>query len=266
MNITVTITSPVIAPPIPPEIAGRRGFILHDFQSAENNYTIWREYLPETEKFGEVMFEKMEKARQLFWFGFLKLYAAGTKTDTQLKSIWSGITAGNKAFCNKHGGTKNPPVPANTNMFIDYINNTGNMDSPMSQENLTTCGNKIILTGNKKSIGGTPFLGFWCLDSLAAMPVNLESHALLDYFIHAATTVTPDAGSQPNFPRNSIAPNGTYKCNPFPNLDGRKVPVPIFSARGITSEIMGIKVRENWLREDRICNLDDDENPSPYVR
>ena len=123
----------------------------------------------------------------------------------------------------------------------------------------------IIKTGNEKGIGGVPFVGFWCLDSLAPMPVNIQDHPLRDYFVHAATTITPLPGSQPNFPRHSIAPNGTFISNHFPAFDGRKVPLPLFSASGITGEIMGIKVRENWLRKDRVCPLDDDEMPSPIV-
>lgn len=261
MRISVTISPPV--PVIPPEIEGRRAFLLHDFQTAETNYSIFRSYLPETEKFGVAAFEIMQVERQKFWFGLLGFYAGGTKTEVQLRSIWSGLTAGNKAFCNKHGGTQNPRSDV---LYLDYINNTGNVDTPMAQESLTTCGNMIILTGGSRNIGGVPYVGFWCLDSLAAMPFGIEDSPLLDYFIHAATTITPDPGTQPNFPRHSIAPNGTFICNNFPNLDGRKIPVPVFSAIGAASEVMGIRVRENWLRADRVCKLDNDEFPSPMVR
>jgi hypothetical protein len=261
--VNATLTYTPIPPIIPPEIAGKRGFILHDHQSADTGYQIYREYLPETEKFGDVIFEQMGEARQWFWFNLLKLYGGSSYTDTQIRAKWRYITAGNLAFCNKHGTGNNP---GSTKEFWDFINNRGNTDAPAAQENLTTCGNMIILTGNEKGFGGTPFVGFWCLDSLAPMPTNIENHPLLDYFIHAATTITPLPGSEPNFPRHSIAPNGTFIVNHFPALDGRRVPVPVFSARGMTGEIMGLKVRENWLRADRVCPLDDYEMPSPVVR
>jgi hypothetical protein len=264
VNARLTFEYPVAPPVIPPEIAGKRGFILHDFQSAETGYALFRYKLPETEKFGDSFFEKMYEARQWFWFNLIVFYADGTKTMAQLKSFWAGLTAGNKAFCNKHGGQNNPPV-GNDAMFIDYINDTGNRDEPMSQENLTTCGNMIVLTGNNRSIGGVPYVALWCLDSTAPMPVNIQTHPLLDYFIHSATTITGDNGTRPNFPRNSIAPNGTFVVNNFPNLKD-KVPVPLFYAKGQQSEIMGLKVREGWLRADRVCKLDDDEMPSPLVR
>lgn len=263
MQIHINISVPVVDPLLPPEIAGKRGCILHDFQSAETGYAVARNYLPETEKFGDSLFEKMYEARQRFWFAMLKFYADGSKTERELKAIWSGLTAGNKAFTNKHGGTNNPN---STKCFWDYINGTGNTTEPMSQENLTTCGNMVILTGNEKSIGGVPYVGFWCLDSLAPMPMGFESHVLHNYFIHAATTATPIKGTEANFPRHSVAPHGTYKCNHFPNLDGRKVPVPVFSARGEPSTLIDVRVRENWLRKDRVCKLDDDENPSPVVK
>lgn len=264
MDAFVTATLEYPEPPIiPPEIAGKRGFILRDYQSAETGYQIYREYLPQTEKFGVVTFEQMKEDRQKFWFGFLKFYGGSAYTDAQIRSKWRYITAGNLAFCNKHGTGNNPNSDKE---YWDYINNQGNTDTPASQENLTTCGNMIILTGNEKGIGGIPFVGFWCLDSLAPMPVDFQDHALRDYFIHAATTITPLPATEPNSPRHSIAPNGVFICNHFPALDGRKVPIPVFSASGMTGEIMGVKVRENWLRKDRVCKLDDDEMPAPVVR
>jgi len=264
MKISITVTQPNTPPLQPPEIAGKRGFILHDFQTAETNYLLFRYNLPETEKFGDALFEQMNEARQKFWFSLVEFCAGGRVTLSALKSFWAGLTAGNKAFCNKHGGKDNPPA-GNTKKFIDYINGTGNVNEPMSQENLTTCGNMIILTGNSRSIGGVPYVGFWCLDSTAPMP-NIIGHVLFNYFVHSATTITGESGTHPNFPRHSIAKNGTFVCNNFPSPFGGKVPVPAFSARGQQSEIMGIKVRENWLRADRVCKLDDDETPSPLVR
>jgi len=266
--ITATFDWPPVPPTIPPEIAGKRGFILHDFQSAESNYSIFREYLPETEKFGDAAFESMGEARQWFWFGMMRFYGGEYYTEEELRKKWRYITAGNLFICNKHGTGNNP---GSKTEYWDFINNQGNTDTPAAQENLTTCGNMVILTGAEKNIGGKGYLGFWCLDSIAPMPVNFQDHPLRDYFIHAATTVTPLPGSEPNFPRHSIAPNGTFVCNHFPAfdkipLDKRKVPFPIFSARGTKGEIMGVKVRENWLRKDRICKLDDDESPSPVVR
>ena len=127
MKINITITQPSSPPIIPPEISGKRYFILHDWQSAETGYQIYREYLPETEKFGYVTFEKMYEERQWFWYNLMKFYGGTAYTEEEMRKKWRYITAGNLAFCNKHGTHNNPRNPTE---YWDFINNEGTTETP----------------------------------------------------------------------------------------------------------------------------------------
>jgi hypothetical protein len=270
-TLDVHIAWPQVAPEIPAEMRGCLGFILHDFQSTDviPSYRprMWQKCqtlpqekwygLPETEKLGDAQFEQMNETWQWFWFAWLDYYSPATVTMATIKKRWSDLTAGNKAFCNKHGGINNP----NTDKaYADYINGTNLHMDPMAQENATTAGNPVILTGNSRSIAGAPFLGVWCLDRTQA-PLALLDHPARDCFIHSAVVCRPEQGSEPNFPAEAPAPHGTYIVNNFPHCDGNKVPVPLVSARGRLGDFMGIPVRENWIRQTRLCRLRDYEFP-----
>lgn len=279
MQVTVAITTPSI---LPPELAGKRAFLLHDFQCDDDNFTAYYPRvcnsdgtpklvngkaigLPETEKMGDAIFEPMDEARQFFWFELLTHEAKGTLTLAILQQRWSDLTAGDKFACNKHGGIRNPRTEKR---YWDYINDTHYLtDAPMAQENLTTCGNMVILSGREKNSAGVTYKGVLCLDG-TQLPTSVEiiAHPLYKYFIHRATTCRPEKANVVNFPRRAIAPYGTYVVNPFPHLGGLDVPVPFISSRGEQSELMGLSCRENWIAERRLVTLDDDESPSPYVR
>jgi hypothetical protein len=245
-----------------PELRGKRAFILHDFQCKdfEPYYKprVWDKKvgLPETEKLGDAIFEQMSEAWQWFWYNWLDTYTHPTITSTDLKRRWKDLTDGAKAFTNKHG----------SDQYADYINGANLEKAPMAQENVTTAGNIVVLTGNHRSMGGKPFWGVWCLDRLSPPPNLDENHPARDCFIHAATVCRPEPAEGENFPRHAIAPNGTYVVNNFPHCDGNKVPVPFVSARGAASTFMGLNVRENWIWEGRLCPLDDDEFPAPTMR
>lgn len=242
---------------IPPEMRGLLGFIEHDFQSSETSF-LPRVYgekygLPETEKLGDNMAEDMVEAWQWFWFDLLSLFSPPEKTEAQIKQSWADLTHGAKFKTNKHGWN---------NGYTDYINRVNiELDKPMRWENVTTCGNPVLLTGEKRNFGGNEFQGVWCLDTTFDPPADFIGHPAFDCLVHSATTCRPERGTQPNFPLHSIAPNGTFLCNNFPHTEGRRVPVPFQSARGRQADFMGIAVRENWIASWRLCKLEDHEYP-----
>lgn len=259
-----TIHVAVAPAQLPAEMRGKLGVLLHDFQSEETKWlprvcnedgspklVSGKPYgLPETEKCGDNVFEKIVEPWQWFWFELLQ-YATPSLSVAEQKKKWSDLTSGMKFKTNKHGWDDG---------YADYINEVNVTKTPMSWENVSTCGNPVVLTGNKRNIGGRGFTGVWCLDT-TEFPPEIIGHDAIDCFIHAATVCRPERGTQANFPRHTQAPNGTFVVNHFPHANGGKVPVPFQSARGAKSVFMGLPVRENWIADWRIAPLDDGEYP-----
>ena len=185
---------------LPPEMSGKLGYLRHDFHSEETNFLprVWeiREKfpndpskwygLPETEKLGDNIAEDLTEAWQWFWFDLLEAFSPPHFTEAMIKQKWSDLTHGAKFKTNKHGWN---------NGYCDYINRV-NMDRPpMRWENVTTCGNPVLLTGNKRNIGGREFQGVYCLDTTQTPPPDLLGHPAFDCLVHSATVCRPEDGT-----------------------------------------------------------------------
>jgi len=263
---------------LPVEMRGKRAFLAHDFQC--RNFTPWYlprtwEYCqglpedkwvgaPETEKCGVANKEPLREPWQRLAFAMFVAYAPKVLREEPglitLKEKWADFMHDKKFITNGFG----------SETCHDYINGTNEGREDMKQETLTTCGNIVILTGSKRNIGGKPFAGVLMLDRSFDPPDadTLLYHPAHKAFVHKATNSTVYKGSEGNFPRHAIAPKGTFKVDQFPHFEGNSAGVPfLFSTMlGEQSLFMGLHVRENWINEDRIILLDDDEYPSPYVR
>jgi len=260
---------------LPVEMRGRRGFLLHDFQSTdvEPQYRprTWEkcQSLPPSKWYGTAETEKMvvsnkeplRESWQWFAFSFFEAYAAPTGFSLPtLKQKWADFMHGAKFITNGFGSETN----------ADYINGTHLDKEPMKQETIATCGNMVMLTGEKRTISKTPSTGFLMLDRAYEPPdFNfLWNHPARDMFICRATVCRPESTAGANFPVHSVAPNGPHLVNPFPHFDGKGMGVPFVLSTflGEPSEFMGLRVRQNWVRDTRVCLLEDWETPLPYVR
>jgi len=223
--------------------------LLHDFECDDGNHPPYlprvfgrTKGLPETEKCLNNTFEAMTEPWQIFWFELFKRFDNHTLPEATLKKRWANLTHGNKAFTNMHG----------SNTRRDYINGE-NMEAPdMAQENVTTCGNVVLAAGEPVKRMGHIFLPVYCIDRKQPPP-PIDQVINQPWLIHRATVCLPfpvDSTPLPN------APNGTFRVNSFPDLDGRDVPVPFISKGG-----------KNYVDMRRLRKLNPGEAiPSPYVR
>jgi hypothetical protein len=197
---------------------------------------------PETEKCLNSAYERMTEPWQRFWFELLKRFDNNTLSEAALKNRWAGLTNDGKAFTNQHGSSTHR----------DYINQA-NMDAEdMGQENVTTCGNVVLAAGEPVQKMGQIYLPVKCIDRYSPPP-PVDDVMDKPWFIHRATVCLPYKVDPKPTP---TAPNGTFRVNPFPDLDGRDVPVPFISRGGI-----------NYIDMRRLRKLNSGEPiPSPYVR
>lgn len=223
--------------------------LLHDFECDDGSHPPYlpRVYgmdkgFPETEKCLNSNFERMTEPWQWFWFELLKRFDHSNLPETTLKRRWANLTHGNKAFTNKHG----------SDTHRDYINQTNMEAEDMGHENVTTCGNVVMAAGTPVKTMERLYLPVKCIDRNQPPP-PIEEVINQPWFIHRATVCLPYQVDSTPLP---TAPNGTFRVNPFPDLDGQDVPVPFISKGGI-----------NYIDMRRLRMLNPGEPiPSPYVR
>jgi hypothetical protein len=234
----------------PPQPVEQNLFVLlHDFECDDGNFQPYlprvygaKKGLPETEKCLNSNFESMNETWQKFWFELFKRFDNHTLPEETLRKRWANLTHGNKAFTNMHG----------SNTHRDYINGQNMEAEEMGQENVTTCGNVVLAAGEPVKMVGKMFLPVRCIDRQLPPP-PIDQVINQPWFVHRATVCLPfpvDSTPQPN------APNGRFCVNPFPDLDGRDVPVPFITKGGT-----------NYIDMRRLRKLNPGEViPSPYVR
>jgi hypothetical protein len=197
--------------------------------------------LPETEKLIVSDYLTLTEPWQRFWYALLKYYSAGTMTEAALKKAWANLTADDRAFTNQRGSTT----------LRDYINNTNADKPPMRKEGVTTCGNVVKAAGEAVVKGGKLCLPVACIDYNLPPPVVAD---VVDkrYLIHFATICRPELVG----PVREGAPNGEFQVNPFPQLGGLDVPVPMIAKGGV-----------NWIDVIRLRRIGEGEQypPNPYV-
>ncbi len=222
--------------------------LLHDFECDDGSHPPYlprvfgtKKGLPETEKCLINGFESMNENWQKFWFELLMRFDNNTLSEKTLKNRWATLTHGAKAFTNKHG----------SNTHKDYINGLNMDQEDMAQENVTTCGNVVLAAGEPVSKVKQMYLPVHCIDRNFPPP-PIDQVINKPWLVHRATVCLPflvDSTPQPN------APNGRFIVNPFPDLDGRDVPVPFITKGGI-----------NYIDMRRLRRLNPGEPiPIPYV-
>jgi hypothetical protein len=233
----------------PPHVEHNLYVLLHDFECDDGNHPPYlprvygtKKGLPETEKCLNSNFERMNETWQRFWFELFKRFDNNVLPEERLKKRWANLTHGSKAFTNMHG----------SNTHRDYINGQNMEAEEMGQENVTTCGNVVLAAGEPVKKVSKMFLPVQCIDRNLPPP-PIDQVISQPWFVHRATVCLPflvDSTPQPN------APNGKFRVNPFPDLDGRDVPVPFISKGGM-----------NYIDMRRLRKLNPgDAIPSPYVR
>jgi hypothetical protein len=242
VNISIHIDT------IPANIRSRLWVLRHDFECDDANFTAFlprtfghEEGLPETEKCINSEFEKLTPEWQFFWFGLLEHNADETMTHDELIKRWQDLTHGMKAFTNKHGSEQ----------YADYVSGNNLDKDPMSQENVTTCGNLVLAVNNTVvTRNGLPAIEVETLDRLKPPP-TIEDAISTPWFVHTATICRPEPVDPTPRPD---APNGTFSVIQFPQLNGKDVPVPFVTRGG-----------RNFIYLRRLKKLTG-AVPSPYVR
>jgi len=152
----------------------------------------------------------------------------------ELKSAWSSLTHGARAFTNRKGWN---------NGYCDFINRV-NLDSePMGFEPIWTGGALLEILGPAVNKVGKPHWPVRVLtpsEVSTAEEINHDTRPEVVFF----ATVT----------RRERLPDGTRRVNRFPQLMGKDVPVPLFSTTA-----------ENYIRGERVRLLPRGAPiPNPY--
>jgi len=167
----------------------------------------------------------LTKKDQEFWFALLKL-AAPHLTDAQLRRGFASLTAHDRCYTNKRG---------TENGYADYINNVNvnRWTRGVGFETIITGGNVVEITGDKFNKRGKDYYPCLSLDAYLYNPQDILSMGLPsptnpNPFVHWATISGFDSA------------RGMF-VDPFPQLDGRPVPVPNFS-RGYQNAVPAERV------------------------
>ena len=199
--------------------------------------------LPDTVKLLECRWIPMTREMQEFWFAQLVQSAGGSMTFKELKNAWAGLTVGWRAYTNRHGWD---------NGYADYINGVNLRKSPMGFEPIVTGGNVVEVIDSKpiKKYGKL----YWKIRAIDAKNFNItasEVNRLTDPYIITLATNSCRRDYDPKtkkWKREQVQ-------EPFPQLRGRDVPVPLFSDKPY-----------NYIEAARVRILKPGEPiPQPYI-
>lgn len=172
---------------------------------------------------------------QWFWFGLLRHNAPATFNDEAIKNAWRSLTDGDRAFTNFKGSDK----------YRDFINGTHNDMPPMQMPKFYVVGGnfvEVVLNDAGKEITkdvrGEACYMVLGIDPTAELLPDVVNERLTPTLVHRATVDVSAA-----------------KVDPFPQLDGNDVPVPLFAVGGF-----------NWVRTTCLEPWPDGEPlASPYL-
>jgi hypothetical protein len=173
--------------------------------------------LPDTVKLLECRWIPLTRSMQEFWFAQLVQSAGGSMTFKELKSAWASLTCGWRAYTNRHGWD---------NGYADYINGVNTNRSPMGFEPILTGGNvvEILDTAPITKYGQK----YWKIRTIDATNFNItaaEVNRRTDPYVITLATNSCRRGFDQNKKKWMIE----KVEEPFPQLNGRDVPVPLFS-------------------------------------
>lgn len=222
LGVKVPTTHLLINPPPP-----RYARLKHDHELYHADRILWKSVTegfaltvaqkkkrgdPETVRLLHSDHVSLTRRDQDFWFALLKL-AAPHLSDLKLRKGFASLTAHDRCYTNKRG---------TENGYADYINGV-NLDSRkgIGFESIITGGNIVEITGDKFSKRGKEYYPCLSLDASLYNPhdilqIGLPSPTNPNPFVHWATVSGFDTA------------RGIF-VDPFPQLDGRPVPVPNFA-------------------------------------
>jgi hypothetical protein len=173
--------------------------------------------LPDTVKLLECRWIPLTRAMQEFWFAQLVQSAGGTMSPKELKSAWAALTCGWRAYTNRHGWD---------NGYADFINGVNIGKAPMGFEPIITGGNVVEITDSQpiRKYG----VLYWKIRTIDVHNFNITA-AEVDrntdpYVITLATN-----SCRRDFDINRKKWMNERVEEPFPQLNGKDVPVPLFS-------------------------------------
>lgn len=223
----------------------RYGIVLHDHEMLgisrpERNGAPTRVYgLPETQKLMDNSPVILTEDLQWFWYDKLKLSYPSTQYDEDLpykkymQNAFKSLTHGGRAVTNFKGWN---------NGYANYPSEINLDKGPMAFEPILMGGALVQILGQFFKYGEW-FYKIRAIDAKKPLP-DIDQYTT-PYLFYYATVST----------RNALGP-GIRQVDPFPQLSGRDVPIPIFSNTGA-----------NAIRQAVVRLLEpDEEAPSPYVR
>lgn len=189
--------------------------------------------LPETIKLVFSQFVVLTEEIQVWWFQRLKLSAPPKMTEKDLKNAWHSLLTSDRFITNFFGSDK----------CADYINHTHLDNEPMKYEPIVTGGAYLQLFGNPFSKYGQLNYKIKAIDARKPLP-NINQFTNPELFFYAT-----------NSTRTALSPH-VRQVDPFPQLQGRGVPIPIFATNPFNAIVAS---RIQVLPKGAAV-------PSPYVR
>lgn len=207
----------------------------------------------------------LTEAWQWFWFRQLvHSYTGFAHWDetrlsraelNMLKGKWESLTKTKEAFTNFKG----------TDINADYINDNG-LDGMAGQEPIICCGNIVKVLGGPYRLGGKTLMKVETLDgNRPPPPIEKINRLIAPHVIFCATNVAAwkdERGIRYPF----ILDDGTYRVDPFPQLDPRDTLVPLRSSgrEAVTYQRDGVWYAENYITASRLAPVIGAVVPSAY--
>lgn len=174
--------------------------------------------LPDTCKLIDSRYVSLTHDWQEWWFCLLGR-SAPHLSIADLKHAWSGLIQGDRAFTNFHGPQ---------NGYADYINNINSKKEPAKFEPIITGGNVVEVIGGPIRKAGKLCWMIRAIDATKAPPdIDLVNRRKDPYVVFAATD-----SCRRDYDKNKNRWLREHVEEPFPQLKGSEVPVPLLSLQG----------------------------------
>lgn len=221
------------------------GVVLHDFEihgksrPELNNSPARILGLPETQKLLDNNSVPLTRELQEFWFNLMKLsypkseYSGELTYEKYMKNAFKSLTHGGRAVTNFKGWN---------NGYANYVSGINVNAEPMGFEPIVMGGALVQILGKFYK-----YRRWWYkIRTIAAnQPLPDINQYTAPYLVYNATISL-----------RRVIVNHIRQVDPFPQLDGRDVPIPIFSRTG-----------SNAIKAEVVRILEDGEAaPYPYVR
>lgn len=251
--------APLVGIPLPP---GNIMLVDHDHEAKDGQQRVG---YPEGWPLHLSQYSDLTEAWQWFWFRQLIHSFTGfahwdetrfSRAElNMLKGKWESLTKTKEAFTNFKG----------TDLYADYINQNG-LDGLPGQAALTCCGNIVKVLGGPYRLGGKTLMKIETLDgNRPPPPIEKINRLRAPHVIFCATNVAAWRNER-NIPFPFILDDGTYRVDPFPQLDPRDTLVPLRTngKETVTYQRDGVWYAENYILASRLKPVTGMVVPSPY--